>query len=102
MGNRITPRGYIEPCLPSSAEKPPTGPDWWHEIKHDGFRFQACRDGDRVRLFTRRGYDWSDRYPAVLNAVRVLKVGSCLIDGELVVCDETGASSFERLRSGER
>jgi bifunctional non-homologous end joining protein LigD len=101
MSNRVTPLGFVEPCLPSPAEKPPRGPDWLHEIKHDGFRFLAWRDGDRVRLFTRRGHDWSDRYPAVTTAVRALKVQSCLIDGELVVCDETGVSSFERLRSRE-
>jgi hypothetical protein len=59
----------------------------------------AWRDGDDVRLYTRRGYDWSERYPAVVAALRTLKVGSCLIDGELVVCDEAGVSSFERLRS---
>jgi bifunctional non-homologous end joining protein LigD len=52
-----------------------------------------------VRLYTRRRDDWSGRYPAVVAAPRTLKVGSCLIDGELVVCDETGVSSFERLRS---
>jgi ATP-dependent DNA ligase len=59
----------------------------------------AWREGDDVRLYTRRGYDWSERYPAVVAALRTLKVGSCLIDGELVVCDEAGVSSFERLRS---
>jgi bifunctional non-homologous end joining protein LigD len=59
----------------------------------------AWREGDDVRLYTRRGHDWSERYPAVVAALRTLKVGSCLIDGELVVCDEAGVSSFERLRS---
>jgi bifunctional non-homologous end joining protein LigD len=57
--------GYIPPCIPTRAAKPPAGPDWVHEIKHDGYRLQVRREGDAVRLFTRRGYDWSTRYPAI-------------------------------------
>jgi bifunctional non-homologous end joining protein LigD len=57
--------GYIPPCIPTRAAKPPAGPDWVHEVKHDGYRLQVRRDGDGVRLFTRRGYDWSARYPAI-------------------------------------
>jgi len=49
--------GFVEPCLPSSAKAPPSGPGWLHEIKHDGFRIIARRDGAGVRLFTRRGHD---------------------------------------------
>jgi bifunctional non-homologous end joining protein LigD len=48
-----------KPCLPSPS--PPSGSAWVHEIKHDGYRLIARRDGKRVRLYTRRGYDWSDR-----------------------------------------
>ena len=91
--------GFIEPCVPSLAPKPPAGPNWLHEIKHDGYRLMAWRDGNDVRLYTRRGFDWSDRYLAVVTAVRALKVKACLIDGELVVCDDAGVPSFERLRS---
>jgi bifunctional non-homologous end joining protein LigD len=96
---RSPPAGFIAPCLPTPILRPPSGPLWVHEIKHDGYRMMAWREGDDVRLYTRRGYDWSERYPAVVAALRTLKVGSCLIDGELVVCDEAGVSSFERLRS---
>ena len=96
---RSPPAGFIAPCLPTPILRPPTGPLWVHEIKHDGYRLVAWRDGDDVRLYTRRGYDWSERYPAVVTALRALRVGSCLIDGELVVCDDAGVSSFERLRS---
>jgi bifunctional non-homologous end joining protein LigD len=49
--------GFIEPCLPSAARQPPSGTDWLHEIKWDGFRKQVRSDGRGVRLFTRRGYD---------------------------------------------
>jgi bifunctional non-homologous end joining protein LigD len=58
--------GFVPPCIPTRAAKPPAGPDWVHEIKHDGYRLQVRRDGAAVRLFTRRGYDWSGRYPAIV------------------------------------
>jgi len=54
---RRRPQGFIDPCIPTLATKPPVGPQWIHEIKHDGYRLIARRHGDRVRLFTRRGYD---------------------------------------------
>jgi bifunctional non-homologous end joining protein LigD len=59
------------------------------------------RRHNRVRLYTRGGYDWADRYPAIARALAALKVGSCFIDGEVVVCDEAGRPSFEMLRSRE-
>ena len=90
--------GFIEPCLPSSAERPPSGPDWVHEIKHDGYRLMARRDYVGIRLLTRNGHDWSPRYPLILETVNRLKVRSCLIDGEAVACDENGLAVFERLR----
>jgi len=52
---RRTPPGFIQPCLPSPAERPPTGPGWMHEIKHDGFRLMAHRDSAGIRLLTRNG-----------------------------------------------
>jgi ATP-dependent DNA ligase len=61
--------GYVPPCIPTRAPKVPTGPGWVHEIKHDGYRLQVRREGHAVRLFTRRGYDWSERYPAIAETV---------------------------------
>src|SRR6516165_16283 len=90
--------GFIEPCLPSSAEHPPSGPDWIHQIKHDGYRLMARRDSVGIRLLTRNGHDWSPHYPLIREAVNRLKVRSCLIDGEAVACDENGLTVFERLR----
>jgi len=58
---RLRPQGFIAPCIPTLATKPPVGPQWIHEIKHDRYRLIARRHGNRVRLFTRRGYDWADR-----------------------------------------
>jgi bifunctional non-homologous end joining protein LigD len=95
---RLPPSGFIEPCLPSSAERPPSGPGWIHEIKHDGYRLMARRDPIGIRLLTRNGYDWASRYPLIVEAVDRLKVRSCLIDGEAVACDENGLAVFKRLR----
>jgi ATP-dependent DNA ligase len=57
-------------CLPSPGKAVPSGPDWLHEIKYDGFRVRLERDGDRVRLFTRNGHDWTDPTPAALSPLR--------------------------------
>jgi ATP-dependent DNA ligase len=89
---------FIEPCLPSRAERPPSGPGWVHEIKHDGFRLMVRRDGAGVRLLTRNGHDWSDRYPLIRISAAALPVRSCLIDGEAVCCDEDGVAVFQKLR----
>jgi ATP-dependent DNA ligase len=59
---------FIEPCLPSSAERPPVGSNWIHEI-HDGCRIMARRDGAGVRLFTRNGHDFTARFPFAVAAV---------------------------------
>jgi bifunctional non-homologous end joining protein LigD len=90
--------GIIEPCLPSPAKAPPSGPGWLHEIKHDGFRILARRDAAGVRLITRAGNDFSSRFPFIAMAVAKLPVGSCLIDGEAVVCDVKGLAVFDRIR----
>jgi bifunctional non-homologous end joining protein LigD len=68
--------GFIDPCIPSRAPKPPSGPDWVHEIKHDGYRLIVRRHRPGVRLFTRRD-DWTDRYPAIASAAAKLRAVSC-------------------------
>ena len=93
-----TPTSFIGPCLPSSAEGPPSGPEWVHEIKHDGYRLMARRDPIGIRLLTRNGHDWSPRYPLIVEAVNRLKARSCLVDGEAVACDDNGVAVFQRLR----
>jgi bifunctional non-homologous end joining protein LigD len=60
--------GFIEPCLPTRTAHPPLGPGWLHEIKYDDFRLMARREGQRVRLTTRRGYDWTQRVKLIANA----------------------------------
>jgi hypothetical protein len=90
--------GFIEPCLPSPAKALPSGPDWIHEIKHDGFRIMARRDAAGVRLITRKGNDLTRRFPFIAIAVAALPVPSCLIDGEAIVSDEAGLAVFDRIR----
>jgi bifunctional non-homologous end joining protein LigD len=92
------PSGFIEPCLPSPAARPPAGNNWIHEIKHDGFRLMARRDAAGTRLLKRNGLDWSARFPLIVQAVNHLRVKSCLIDGEAVCCDDGGLSVFQKLR----
>jgi bifunctional non-homologous end joining protein LigD len=98
MGRRrIIPPGFIEPCIPTLAAKPPFGPDWVHEIKHDGYRLIARRDGPVVRLFTRRGHDWTDRYPAIAAGAAKLRARSFTLDGEAVVTGADGVAVFDAL-----
>ena len=92
----------LEPCLPSLAKTPPTGPDWIHEIKHDGFRVMARRDGKKVQLISRKGKDLTYRFPLAVQAVAELPVHSCLIDGEAIVCDGKGLAVFQFIRSYRR
>ena len=87
----------FQPAIPVRATTVPDGPDWLHEIKHDGYRLIIQREGLRVRLFTRRGFDWSDRFPLIRDAARKLKSPSFVIDGEAVWLDDNGLSHFDRL-----
>src|SRR3982751_4514763 len=89
-----------QPCIPTRGTKVPSGPDWLHEIKHDGYRLIVQREGKRVRLLTRRGYDWSDRYHLITKAALRRKKTSFVIDREAVVLGPDGISDFDGLHSG--
>ena len=102
MPPRIRTDGFVEPCIPTRAIKPPVGPDWVHEIKHDGYRLIVRRDGKVVHLFTRRGYDWTDRYPAIASAAAKLRAKSFTIDGEAVVTGLDGIAVFDALHRRRR
>jgi bifunctional non-homologous end joining protein LigD len=97
LARRVRTDGFIDPCIPTLAAKPPSGPDWVHEIKHDGYRLIVRRDGPAVRLFTRRGYDWTDRYPAIAAAAAKLRAHSFTLDGEAVVVGTDGVAVFAAL-----
>src|SRR5262249_32844064 len=72
----MSPPGFIEPCLPSPADRPPSGPDWIHEIKHDGYRLMARRDPNGVRLLTRNANDRTGRFPLIFVTAAALQVRS--------------------------
>src|SRR6185503_5296230 len=90
--------GFVPPCLTTKAPQPPTGDPWLHEIKHDGFRVVARKDGDRVRLYSRPGNDPTYRFSLIVAALAGLRSRSCIIDGEAVCCGEDGMPSFDRIR----
>jgi bifunctional non-homologous end joining protein LigD len=92
-----SPRPF-EPFLPRPAKQPPAGPGWIHEIKHDGFRILAHRQGRAVRLMSRNGHDLAARFPQIVDAVRSLPINSCVIDGEAIVTDDKGLAVFDLIR----
>ncbi len=89
----------FEPCIPTRGTKVPAGPEWLHEIKHDGYRLIVQRDGARVRLFTRNGHDWTKRYPLIVEAALRNRQTSFVIDGEAVLLGVDGVSDFNGLHS---
>ena len=97
---RTVPAGFIAPCLPMRAPLPPSGPLWIHEVKHDGFRVIARKDGDRVRLYSRQGKDLTQRFPMIVEAMAQLP--SCTVDGEAIACDDSGVPSFNLLLHRKR
>jgi ATP-dependent DNA ligase len=93
------PFGFIEPCLPTLSRTVPSGASWVYELRHDGFRFICRRDGDRARVFSRGGHDWSKQLPAIVAAMQALPVTSVTIDGEGVICGPDGRSDFDAMRA---
>jgi len=89
----------FEFCLPTKGTTLPDGPDWLHEVKYDGYRLRLERDGDRVRLITRGGYNWTGRYPWIVEAARKIRQKHFVLDGEAVVLGLDGISDFNALHS---
>ena len=93
------PPGRVHlPCLPTDAHTLPSDDLWLHEIKHDGFRIIARKDGERVRLYSRPGNDFTRRFPVIVDALSRLRSHSRIIDGEAVACDDNGVASFDLIR----
>ncbi len=88
----------IEPCLALLKAKPPSGPDWIYEIKWDGYRVAVHIEPNSVRIITRGGHDWTNRFPEIADAARKLGVGAAILDGEAVVLDNEGRSDFGALQ----
>jgi bifunctional non-homologous end joining protein LigD len=91
----------FEFCIPTVGKAVPAGAEWFHEIKYDGYRLRVERDGDRVRLITRGGYEWSKRFPWIVEAALKNRRKQFVIDGEAVVLGVDGVSDFDGLRSGK-
>lgn len=98
----------VKPCLALLVPRPPVGPEWIYEIKWDGYRLAVHLDGDRVRVLTRGGHDWTTRFAHIADEARQLGHKTIILDGEAVVLDEKGRSDFGALqnslggRSGSR
>ena len=91
-------RDYV-PQLATLVKAPPSGADWWHEIKFDGYRIGCHIKGDRVRLTSRNGKDWTAAFPEIVEAVRTLPVTEALLDGEIAVVLADGRTSFQALQN---
>src|SRR4029077_2211562 len=89
---QLRPAEFIEPCLPTISRLVPTGPQWAYEIKHDGFRFLAVRQGKRVRGFSRGGHDWSTQLPSIQRR-------HCQLKG--AICDDCLLAFWEDLMATE-
>jgi ATP-dependent DNA ligase len=96
---------FVPPQLSQPVEKPPSGPQWVHEIKLDGFRMAARVDNGRVQLLTRTGVDWTAKYPNAVAALLNVNVKTAYLDGELSGVDDAGFPSFAQIQAatdGER
>jgi bifunctional non-homologous end joining protein LigD len=88
---------FVEPMLCKLTDRPPIGSDWVHEVKFDGYRMQARVENGKVRLRTRKGLDWTDRFASI--ARRAAKLPDCIVDGEIVALDADGAPDFAGLQA---
>jgi bifunctional non-homologous end joining protein LigD len=96
-GQSALPR-FISPSLANLSDSAPGQKNWIHEIKFDGYRIQARLDRGTVTLLTRKGLDWTEKFPILAKAVAKLTAKTALIDGEVVVEDDGGVSSFSLLQ----
>src|SRR5688572_30797171 len=90
---------YIEPLLAAGRDRTPSGDMWVHEIKYDGYRVQLHKSDAATKVYTRRGYDWSSRFPTIIRGAWHLNANSAVLDGEAVVLTERGDTDFSALES---
>jgi bifunctional non-homologous end joining protein LigD len=99
-GARKTPLpSRIEPAMPRATRTPPTGEQWWHEIKHDGYRMICRITAAQARFISRNGKDWTERLPWLAQQLSHLAVRQAILDGEVVAMNEDGTSSFQQLQN---
>ena len=90
---------FVKPELATLVDAPPEGSDWIHELKLDGYRILALLAGGKSKLYTRRGNDWTDRFPSLARALEAMPIERALLDGEVVVLDDRGVSKFQKLQN---
>jgi len=90
---------YIEPLLATGRDRPPRGDLWVHEIKYDGYRVQLHKSDGGTSCYTRRGFDWSNRFPTIIEGAWGLKAHAVVLDGEAVVLTDRGDTNFSALES---
>ena len=91
--------GFVEPALATSIEKAPNGERWIHEIKFDGYRVQVHLANTEVKVFTRRGHDWTNRFKKIASDAWHIDAGSAIIDGEVVAPAPDGTTDFSVLQN---
>ena len=91
--------GFVEPALATSVEKVPSGSRWIHEIKFDGYRVQVHLANEAVKIFTRRGHDWTNRFKKVAHDAWLIKASCAVVDGEVVVPAADGTTDFSVLQN---
>ena len=99
IGTKANYPGFIEPALASSIERVPSGERWVHEIKFDGYRVQVHLANESIRVFTRRGNDWTKRFKKIADDAWHISAGSAIIDGEVVVPAPDGSTDFSTLQN---
>jgi ATP-dependent DNA ligase len=90
----VPPPIWVKPQLAKLVERAPDGPDWLHEIKFDGYRMHARLDGGRVQILTRRGNNWTEKYPAIAKSIAARPVRNAYLDGELCGLLPDGRTAF--------
>ncbi|MET4319207.1 non-homologous end-joining DNA ligase [Bradyrhizobium sp. RT5a] len=94
--------GFIEPLLAEQVDRVPQGDRWLHEIKYDGYRAQLHITGESIKVFTRRGYDWTRQFRKVAQDALLIRANSAIIDGEIVVPSAGGKTDFSQLQNSLR
>src|SRR5262245_54916453 len=90
--------GFLPPVEAVAADRPPTDARWAYEVKWDGYRLQAHKAGDQVRVYTRSGNDWTARFAPIVAALGELPARQAILDGEAVTIDQRGVADFHPLR----
>ncbi len=89
---------FISPQLATLVREPPGGQDWLHELKFDGYRMICHLNRGKVRFWSRNAKDWTEKFPNLAQALKTLPAKSAILDGEIVIVDKAGRSSFQGLQ----